>query len=322
MIYGFLGCIPFRRYLVMKLTNFMFLLVVIGACQNASAETPRQAFLRGFDYQWDIASERVLARFDAPFYGRFQFHKPLEYYECWVSGSRQRDCDVPHDLKSLSKHWFYSQEIQSWAEGDKPHFTIFPYSADELHGRLSDWAIVPVCNGAFNTLEDGFVFDNEAARQADNKEFEIERKLAQRVFTRQYLNFIGADRRLRADIDATGLLSYSANQHFWKAWREGRLKRPAVVLSVGECGAGGNSVAIVFKEPTSRFQIIPDFDYLICRKMGLDPWDVDQCSHVRDQMSNLQVLSGRYRVRITRQSGNVLMREISIDDTGDNSLQL
>ena len=187
---------------------------------------------------------------------------------------------------------------------------------------MSDWAIVPVCNGAFNTLEDVFVFDDETARQADNKEFEIELKLAQRVFTQQFLDFIGADHRLRSDINATGLLSCRANQRFREAWREGRLKRPAVVLSVGECGAGGNSVTIVFKEPTSRFQIITDFDYLLCRKMGLDPWNADQCPHVRDQMSKLKVLSGRYRVRITRQSGNVLKREISIDDSGDNSLKL
>jgi len=292
-------------------------------CSNASADTPRQRYLQNFNYHWDMQSEPPLSQFDAPFYGNFELYEPLSFYECGMFSFSDAECHVKNDISYLAEHFFYSESINDWADGDEPWFTIFPYSLNELYDNRADWAFIPMCNVPFNTLEDGFIISNDGIIPDDDiKEFEAELRVAEQTFTRQFLDHIGADQQLRQQIAQTGLLTYRANEYFRTAWIEGRLERPAITFVVGECGAGGNEVTLAFAEPTTRFQIITDFDYLLCQNMGLDPWNADECTHVRDQLSNLQVLSGRYRAKITRQSGTVLFREIEINEITDSELTL
>lgn len=255
-------------------------------------------------------------------FGTFSLDQPINFYNCEMFGGGD-GCPIPNDLGRLRElGFFYSEVRQDWHEGDEPWFLIAPYTIDELFSQRSDWALVPMCNGAFNILEDSFVFADNEIYEEDLRTQSRELELSEMVFTERFLDFIEADQRLLVKVRSAGLLTVRANELFRQAWLEGRLKRPVVVWAFGECGAGGNVVQITFKEPTSRFQIIPDFDYLICDRVGLDPWNVDQCPHVRDQLNDLQILSGRYRARITRESGEIFFRAIDINDVDDQALEI
>lgn len=290
-----------------------------GSIASASAETPREKYIKTFNYEWGAISDPDLANDNAPFFGKLEMFEPIRYYECGLfSGEIDDDCPYDNAWDMPKDFWFYSETVQEYNDGEEPLFEILPYTQDELRGRKIDFAIVPLCGGAFSTMEGGFVFATEDFEDV----LESERRLSEEVFTGQFLTSIGADNGLARQIKATGLLNRQANALFREAWRAGRLQRPAIVIAVGECGEGGLSVAISFAEPTARFQIIPEFDYLLCQKFGLDPWNADQCSHVRDRLSDLVVLSGRYRVKITRKSGEAFIRDIDIGEDADTELRL
>ncbi|MBW8640371.1 hypothetical protein K1W69_24480 [Hoeflea sp. WL0058] len=297
-------------------TPFMTLPFLLLFVFTAHADTPRLRYIQTFNYYWDMKGERPYINFDAPFFGRFAMHQPALFYECEMFGDRG-ECHFGKDLASLKENWMYNPNIHEWSEDDTPWFTINPYTTEELFNEDSDWAYVPMCNEPFKTLPDDSVHFSDFDNPDFIKKFNLELQASETVFTDQFLSWIEADDQLTAEIGDVGLLSIRANQAFRHAWKQGRLKRPAIVLAVGECGAGEVSVDIKFREPTERLQLITDFDYLICEREGLDPWNSNECPDVRDSVQETELLAGKYRAKITRNSGKVLFREIEIDDFED-----
>ena len=293
--------------------------------QAAVAQTPRERYISSFDYSWDMKSERPdFVQLDAPYYGRFTVPQLFGLDDCsWFGAGVDCRPYVEGGAVKQGGALIFSEKRQEDQSndiiGEVPWALVYPYRIGEIFDVPSDWATFDMCNGPFKTLHDGWVFYGD---NRDDTQLETELALSERVFTAQFLASIGADPALKAAIDKVGLLTYRANEQFRNAWLSGRLKRPAVVLAMGECGDGGKVVTLSFKEPTARFQIIPDFDYLLCQRYGLDPWNADQCPHVRDRLNNLQVLSGQYRVKITRKSGAIIYREIDIDEVTDTKLNM
>ena len=266
------------------------------------AETPRERYIANFNYFWDMKSDRGLSFGIAPFYGSFTPKQMWRYDDCGL----ESEC--------------------SWDSGyiraEENSFLMEPYTPDELRGGKFDYAFVDICTlNPFSPLEDRVQYYTFAS--AEDKNFDVaigkrESRLAERIFTDQYLNYIDADFRLRADIKSSGLESRGINAVLRDAWLKKRLKRPAALYILDGCGAGELPVKFAFIEPTARIQLITEFDYRICKESNLDPWNVDQCPSVKDFLGRDASLAGSYRARVTRSSGQVIYREFTVTDDDEN----
>lgn len=300
------------------------IVVLLIMLRPVAADTPRERHIKELDYSWDMSSSRNGLRCEAPFFGTFEIQKTLQFYYCDT-------CYDSIDIQCLSQFDdnYVNQVIKEWQRNNEEYkskedhywnasFDFYPYDLQELKGIEVNLAYIYKCIGHFNSIEDIYVFGTDE----EEEKLRLELRLSENVFTEQFLNFIQADDDLKRLIRTSGLISRSANESFRNAWLDGRLKRPTVAFATGECGAGGMSVEIEFSEPTSRFQIIPDFDYFLCRKFNLNPWDADKCPHVRDKTDGLNVFGGRYHVKIVRDSGEVIFREISLDYDSPEKMKL
>lgn len=276
---------------------FAFLLFGCSSMSDARyAKTPREHYISNFNYFWDMKSDRGLSVYLTPFYGTFSPREIWRYDECVM----EPECSPERD--------------HSWAGANS--FYMEPYKPSELRNVKFDYVYVGICTFfPFSPLE------NRASpamyASADEKKIEEvinrrEARLSEGVFTDQYLRYIDADQILRSEVNSIGLLSKDINTVLRRAWLQGRLQRPAAVYVLDGCGDGEIVVKFSFKEPTKRLQLISDFDYKLCKLSDLDPWDADQCPQVRDSLGREASLAGSYRVRITRETGEIVHREFEV----------
>ena len=230
------------------------------------------------------------------------------------------------DVADEDLQWYrnvFADEITEFAVNlGVPWGTISPYRFEEIYRTEIDHFGVAMCGGEFRILEDSTAFGDAVSIKADAEIRSSERNQTEAEATTQFLEYIGADEELTRNILEIGILSLGANELFKEAWLSGRLDRPGLVQAYGECGDGEISVNVEYLQPTQRLQIITDFDYQVCELLSLDPWDADECPHVRDRLADVLLLSGRYRARIERTNGQVILRQIRVSHDSEDTIRL
>lgn len=107
----------------------------------------------------------------------------------------------------------------------------------------------------------------------------------------------------------------------WNEYREVALNGieiPALNYDPG-CGDGDVSVEIVTQPPGGKVSLIDNFDWLICRKRNLNPWDPDSCAGWREVSSSTVSLAGEYRYFVRWPSGGISRSSAPITIARDNA---
>lgn len=306
--------------MLLRLFFTSFLIMSFTAMSNAQSPqlSPRQKYIIDFNFQWDLISDRKAA-IDPPFFGTYDFLAPAKIYNCGVPLNDFEDCHI----EKGNKNWFYFYEPSDPDEiRNLPWFDIRPYTEIELQNLKIYWAVVLMCNGAFNMFDTIFLpeQDPDAGRIGD--EIEKDQNFTKKIFTERFLEYIGAPEELKKEIRSVGILTKEANHLFREAWIQKKISRPAIALAMGECGAGEIPVEIEFKEPTKRMQYITEFDFYICSQYAVDPWNIDQCPYVMEHTREEQFLAGYYRIRLLRASGRIDIIRVEVEGEADSRLKL
>ncbi len=80
-----------------------------------------------------------------------------------------------------------------------------------------------------------------------------------------------------------------------------------------ECGAGEQSFVVKSDPPGAKIRIISDFDWLLCREIGRDPWDPNDCLGWSLIVKKENSLIGRYRYQAEWRNGKISKDVIEVE---------
>ncbi|EFF75499.1 hypothetical protein [Achromobacter piechaudii] len=80
-----------------------------------------------------------------------------------------------------------------------------------------------------------------------------------------------------------------------------------------ECGAGEQLFVVKSDPPGAKIRIISDFDWLLCREIGRNPWDPNDCLGWSLIVKEENSLIGRYRYQAEWSNGKISRNVVEVE---------